>query len=52
MSVSDANCITVQTIEQETADEDFDNFIVNVINTIPKIYALAYPQWTSTHINI
>ena len=35
-SDSNANCITMKTIEQEIADEYLDNLILNIINTIRK----------------
>ena len=35
-SDSNTNCITMETIEQEIADEYLDNLILNTINTIRK----------------
>ena len=35
-SDSNTNCITMETIEQEIADEYLDNLILNTINTIKK----------------
>ena len=35
-SDSNTNCITMETIEQETVDEYLDNLILNTINTIRK----------------
>ena len=35
-SDSNTNCITIETIEQEIADEYLDNLILNTINTIKK----------------
>ena len=35
-SDSNTNCLTMDTIEQEIADEYLDNLILNTINTITK----------------
>ena len=46
-SDSNTNCITMETIEQEIADEYLDNLILNTINTIRK--NRKRPDTSSTH---
>ena len=41
------NCITMETIEQEIADEYLDNLMLNIINTIRK--NRKCPSTSSTH---
>ena len=46
-SDSNPNCITMETIEQEIADEHLDNLILNTLNTIRK--SRKRPDTSSIH---
>ena len=47
----DTNCITMETINQEIADECLNNLILNAINTIRKMKnVLMLPPYTSLYI--
>ena len=42
---SNTNCVTIETTEQEIADEYFDNLILNITNNGP-----IHPPYTNIYI--